>query len=146
MPYRTFDEKMDGVVITFFNISDLKEVQVKLHETEQINRLLMNTSSDVIIRLSNDYKIMELNQAAEKYLGVKQEKLTNKNYITTFIPEWFRNKIEIELNQILSGSHDTRLKMQVITEGEKIIEKDWSVILLLDNFNKPCGMLLSLIK
>ena len=37
MPYRTLDEKIDGVVITFFNISDLKEVEVKLHETEQMN-------------------------------------------------------------------------------------------------------------
>jgi two-component system CheB/CheR fusion protein len=44
MPYRTLDDKIDGVVITFFNISDLKEVEVKLHETEQMNLYLMNST------------------------------------------------------------------------------------------------------
>ena len=51
MPYRTLDDKIDGVVITFFNISDLKEVEVKLHETEQMNSLLLNSASDIIIKL-----------------------------------------------------------------------------------------------
>jgi two-component system CheB/CheR fusion protein len=35
MPYRTLDDKVDGIVITFFNITDLKEVEIKLHETEK---------------------------------------------------------------------------------------------------------------
>ncbi len=39
MPYRTLDEKVDGVVITFFNISDLKE-ELKLLETDLINNSL----------------------------------------------------------------------------------------------------------
>ena len=71
MPYRTLDEKIDGVVITFFNISDLKEVEVKLHETEQMNNLLLNSASDIIIKLSADWKILAVNPAAEKYFGKK---------------------------------------------------------------------------
>ena len=73
MPYRTLDDRIDGIVITFFNISDLKEVEVKLHETEQLNRLLLNSSSDIIIKLSTDLKIAEMNPSAEAYFGKKLE-------------------------------------------------------------------------
>ena len=48
-PYRTFDDRIDGLVITFINISDLKQAEVKLHETEQIHRLFIN--SIMIMRL-----------------------------------------------------------------------------------------------
>lgn len=146
MPYRTLDEKIDGVVITFFNITDLKEVEVKLRETEQLNIMLLNTATDVIIKLSTDWKILEINPAAEKYLGKKQKDILNKNYIHLFIPESTRKETENEMNRILKESSDTRFKMQIRTSGGKIDEADWSVIVLLDNYKSPCGLKLSLEK
>ncbi len=92
MPYRTLDDKIDGVVITFFNISDLKEVEVKLHETEQLNKLLLKSASNIIIKLSTDLKILEVNPAAEKYFGKKPEEILNKSYIQMLIPENYRKK------------------------------------------------------
>lgn len=35
MPYRTFDDEIDGLVITFINISDLKQVESKFYEAKQ---------------------------------------------------------------------------------------------------------------
>ena len=144
MPYRTLDDKVDGVVITFFNISDLKEVEVKLNETEQINRHLVNSSSDIIIKLSTDFKILEINPSAIKYFGKKAEEIINKNYIHIFIPELLRKKTESELKKILNKSQDTKFKMQLITAGGKVAEAEWSVIVLMDNFNVPSGMILSI--
>jgi two-component system CheB/CheR fusion protein len=146
MPYRTFDDRIDGVVITFFNISDLKEVEVKLHETEQMNRLLLNSATDIIIKLAPNWKILEVNPAAEKYFGKKQEEIINKNYIHMFIPESLRKKTEDKMSKILGESQDTRFKMQVITAEGKQIEADWSVVVLLNNFNLPSGMILSIKK
>ena len=37
MPYHSFDNKIDGLVLTFFNLTDIKQVEVKLLETEQLN-------------------------------------------------------------------------------------------------------------
>ena len=146
MPYRTLDDKIDGVVITFFNISDLKDVEVKLHEIEQMNYLLLSSSSDIIIKLSADWKILEVNPSAEQYLGRKQKEIINKNYIHMFIPESLRKKTENEMNRILNESLDTRFKMQLITAEGKKNEADWSVVVLLDNFKVPSGMILSLKK
>jgi two-component system CheB/CheR fusion protein len=146
MPYRTLDDKIDGVVITFFNISDLKEVEVKLHETEQMNALLMNSSSDIIIKLSADWKILEVSPSAEQYLGRKQKEMINKNYIQMFIPETLRKKAGDNMNKILSESQDSSLKMKVKTAEGKLIEADWSVIVLLDIFKVPSGIILSIKK
>jgi PAS domain S-box-containing protein len=121
-------------------------VEVKLHETEQMNRLLLNSASDIIIKLATNWKILEVNPAAEKYFGKKQEEIINKNYIHMFIPESLRKKTEDKMSKILGESQDTRFKMQVITAEGIQIEADWSVVVLLNNFNLPSGMILSIKK
>jgi len=146
MPYRTLEDKIDGVVITFFNISDLKEVEIKLHETEQMNRLLMNTTSEIIVKLSPDWKMMEVNPAGEKYFGKKLEEMINKNYIHMFVPESLREKTKKRLNKILYDSQDTSFKMQLRTAGDILIEDEWSVMVLLNNFKVANGIILSIRK
>jgi two-component system CheB/CheR fusion protein len=146
MPYRTLDDKVDGVVITFFNISDLKEVELKLHETEQMNKKFMISSPDIIIKLTTGLKIREVNPAGEKFFGKKQEEMINKNYIHMFIPEPLRKDTENKMNKILNELQDTRFKMNLISAGGKLVETDCSVVILLDNFKVPCGMLFSIKK
>jgi hypothetical protein len=61
-----------------------------------------------------------------------------------FIPESLRKKTEDKMSKILGESQDTRFKMQVITAEGRLIEADWSVLVLLDNFKLPSGMILSI--
>jgi two-component system CheB/CheR fusion protein len=146
MPYQTLDDIIDGVVITFFNITDLKEVEIKLHETEQMNDLLMNSSSDIIIKLSPEWKILEVNKAAEKYLGKKQDEILGKNYIQMFIPATLRKKTEDEMKKIMSKSPGRNIKILLpASNGNKNVS-DWDAAVLLNNFKVPCGMLLSMKK
>jgi two-component system, chemotaxis family, CheB/CheR fusion protein len=143
MPYRTLSEKVDGVVITFFNISDLKEEVVKLHETEQLNCLLLDSTSDIIIKLSTNWKILEVNPAAEQIFGKKKEEIINKDFFHLFVPESFRKKTENELKKLLSDGTDTRVNMQIITADKKSSNVDWVFILLLDNLKVPTGIILT---
>jgi two-component system CheB/CheR fusion protein len=145
MPYRTFDDHIDGVVITFFNISDLKKVEFKLYETEQTNNLLMKGSSEIIIKLSADLKILEINPAAENYFGKRQADVLSKNYVHTFVPESLRKRTEKEMKKILNNSLENNIKMTLITaEGQ--IEADILVLILLNNVKVLSGMILSIKK
>lgn len=45
MPYRTFDDRIDGLVITFINITESKNLEEKLRETERLYHLLLKTKS-----------------------------------------------------------------------------------------------------
>ncbi len=87
MPYRTFDDRIDGIVITFINISDHKKIEEKLVKSEMMNRILLSDSSDIKVILSNDVKILEFNPEAELFFGYDREDCINKNFIQMFIPE-----------------------------------------------------------
>jgi len=142
MPYRTFDDRIDGLVITFINTSDIKQLEVELHETEQMHRLLLNSSSDVIIKLSTDCKILEFNREAEKFFGIKHEGALNQSYIQMFIPEPMQKKTEKELKKLLSEASDGKFKMQSIVAGGAIQTDEWMVNVLLNNLKMPAGMIL----
>ncbi|NOU48063.1 MAG: PAS domain-containing protein [Bacteroidales bacterium] len=142
MPYRTFDDRIDGIVITFFNMSDIKQVEVKLNETEQNYRFLLNASSDVIIKLSADLTILEFNREAEKLFGKNQIEVINQNYIRLFIPEPLQKKTEKNLNKLLDKAQDCKLKMQLITAENMLSLVEWSVFVLHNSLKKPVGMII----
>jgi len=146
MPYRTLDDRIEGLVITFINISDLKQTEVKLNETEQINSLLLNSSPNVIIALSADLKILEFNPEAEKFFGKKREDALNRNYIQMFVPEPARKKTEKDLERLLASAPGGKLKMQVISPGVNIPEVEWSASVLQNKLNMSAVIILTLKK
>ena len=141
MPYRTFDDRIDGLVITFINISDLKDVDEKLNETEQFNRLLLEQSLHVIIKLSTDWKVLEFNSVAEEVFGKKYVEVINKNFLELFVPEPERYKTEQEMNQLLKQP-GTKIKMQVLGANAVELEIEWTVNVLYDHQKLPLGVIM----
>lgn len=141
MPYRTLDDRIDGLVITFINVTDLKQVEVKLMETEQLNAFLINDSPVVILKLSTVWKIIEFNAAAGNFFGKIPEAAINQNFIQLFIPETLQKKSEKTLQKLLTGSGQDKIKMKVITAGG-IILLEWSARVTFDHQNKPSGMIM----
>ena len=78
MPYRTVDDRIDGLVITFFNLTDLKQIESELQKTAQMNQFLLNSSSEAILRISPDGKIEEFNPSAEELFGKKRTEVINQ--------------------------------------------------------------------
>jgi two-component system, chemotaxis family, CheB/CheR fusion protein len=146
MPYRTLDDRIDGLVITFINITDLKKVEEELSEKDQIQRLLLNASSDAIIKLSPDWKVLEFNPEAERFFGTKHANAVNKNFIKTFIPEPERKKTEKAMHKMLKNAQDGKFKIQVMATPNNMPVVEWSVNILLNNMKKSTGMILLLKK
>ncbi len=143
MPYRTFDDRIDGLVITFIDISDSKQAEEKLNETLQGFSLFLNSSTDVIVKLSANWKILEFNSIAEKYFGKKREDVVNQNYFELFIPETLRKKTEKGLKNILELTKNDKIKMKVISANDKGTEMEWSVNILFNNLQKPSGLIIT---
>ena len=142
MPYRTLDDRIDGLVITFVNNSDMKYLEEQLHETEQNFRLLMNSSSNMFIRLSADWKIREFNPEAEKFFGKKRRTVLNKDFIQVFIPEPKRKKTEKDLTNLLKEVSNNKIRTDVIAANGNVHVLEWSANVLLDNFKRPSGIIL----
>jgi len=143
MPYRTFDDRIDGLVITFINISDHKKLEVELQETRQFQNLLINYSSDVIIKLSTDWKIMEFNPAAEQFFDRKRMEVINQDYFQLFVPKPKRKQAEEELIKLLNEGKEVKLEMDIIIAGDNISVAEWSVNILLSNLKMPVGIIIS---
>jgi len=117
MPYRTFDDRIDGLVITFFNITDLKQLEEELHDKEQMNQMILNTSSDIIVKISNNWRILEFNPAAELYFGKKYKEIIDQNFIQLFVPNVEQKKIENDLNKLMKDRNTTSYKIPVFVSG-----------------------------
>ncbi len=142
MPYRTFDDRIDGLVITFIDITDLKQAEEKLIETDQVASLLLNVSTDVIVHLSTDWKIVELNSAAENFLGVKRDNVINQNYLELFVPEPFRRQTEKEMKQVLKLSDKNKIQTKLIAAGGAELEIEWTANVVFNNQKLPTGVII----
>jgi two-component system CheB/CheR fusion protein len=142
MPYRT-NNKIDGLVITFMNVTELKNKEGKLHEIEQTQRLLLNASSDVLIKLSSNRKIEEFSPEAEKFFGRKRKAVIDKDFIKMFVSAKFKKKTEEDMKRLLGKAQDSKFKTQVIVAGGKTKETEWYVNVLFNNFEKPVGLMMA---
>lgn len=143
MPYRTLDDKIDGLVITFINITDLKEKSNKLNETKQLNHVLLQSTPDVVIQLSPNWEIIEFNSIAEDFLGIKRNQAINNNYIELFVPEPVRQKTEQQMNQLLKQTRETKIKIPTIVAQAAEKEIKWTVNIIIDNLKQPTGIIIT---
>ena len=142
MPYRTSDDRIDGLVITFMNITEIKQADAKLSENEQFINLLTKNTTESIVRLSSDLKILFMNPIAEQFFGKKAEQVVKMSFIQSFINEAKKNKVENDLRKILNSGNDGRIKLQTVTGMDDLHTSDWSVNILRNDMKMPAGLVL----
>ena len=133
-PYRTTTNVIDGVVITFEDITERKRQEQALAQSEQRYRLLFELASDSIVLV--DVKtgaIIEFNQNAHERLGYTREAFA-KLAIADIEAAESANDVAKHLEKIVNqGSavfatkrkskdgeiHDVQMKAKTISIGEK---------------------------
>jgi len=141
MPYRTFEDKIDGLVITFIEITNSKQLEKALQQSQMMLRSLIHAVQSVILGLSSDGKVIEFNPEAERLLGYKRDDVLGKSYFDLFIPELSRKKVEAEMKKLLTEALPNRYEnfVKAVNGDELMIE--WSAHKLLDDK----GMLIGII-
>jgi len=129
MPYRTFDDRIDGLVITFVNISDLKKVEERFHETQQVHQLLVNSSSDLFVQLSGNWKILEFNPESEKFFGRKKKDVIDQDFIELFITESSRKKTMVDLSKLFKEGRG-QINLPVKASGDNLKDVEWTLNVL----------------
>jgi two-component system CheB/CheR fusion protein len=126
MPYRTTEDKIDGLVITFIDITKSKLLENALLENERMLRSFIQAVPGVIIGLSHEGNVIEFNTEAEKLFGRKRKDVIGKGYVDLFIVESSRRKVETELNSLLKGVLPNRYENRVKTHGGDELKIEWS--------------------
>jgi two-component system CheB/CheR fusion protein len=79
LPYRTIENTIEGVVITFVDISAIKQAQEIALDVEATGRLLFNTMPVGVTLHDSNGRITDINPAGERILGMSAEQMKGTN-------------------------------------------------------------------
>ena len=94
LPYRTQDNRIEGVVITFSDVaaealqgarSDLEAALAKLTANEARLRTTLDTAADAIITIDESGRVLSFNRTAETMFGYGAAEVIGKN-VSMFMP------------------------------------------------------------
>ncbi|MDO8492806.1 MAG: CheR family methyltransferase [bacterium] len=123
-PYKTWDNKIDGAVITLIDINEIKKAQAKLEQTLSYAQGILGTMREPLLVLDKNLKVMSANPAfyttfsiAEKdTVGVLIYELTNRR--------WDTPKLREALEKILpqkSSFNDLEITFDFPNIGSKVM-------------------------
>lgn len=86
-PYRTAEDRISGVVISFVNVTRLKYAETSMHASEEQMRLILESAKDyAIFTLDLDLRINTWNSGAENMFGYSETEIIGKSGDVLFIP------------------------------------------------------------
>ena len=141
MPYRTTDDKIDGLVITFIDITRSKQLEHVLRKSQLTLKSFIAQVPGVIIGMSSDGIIMEYNPEAEKLLGLKHDDVMGKNYFDLFVPESSRRKVASDMKKLLSGTFPDHYNNLVRAANGDNLLIEWSSHKIFDDAGTVRGII-----
>ncbi len=88
LPYRTPEDRIDGVVLTFVEITRLKRAEETLRRSEERYRLLVESVSEYAIFTTDERgEVTTWNTGAERLLGYTEEEAVGRNADLIFTEE-----------------------------------------------------------
>ena len=141
MPYRTFEDKIDGLVITFVDVTKSKQLEHALKETQMTLQSFIQAVPSVILGLSSEGNVIEFNPEAEKLFLYKREDVLDKKYTDLFIPESSRKQVENDMKKLLSGKLPNRFINVIKALNGVELKIEWSAHQLLDDNGNIIGII-----
>ena len=108
-PYRTVSNVIDGVVITFENVTERKRVERALRESEERYRMLFDLASDSVALVDAETgSIVESNRGAYERLGYTREE--------------FARLALCDMDAVESADDVTRRLKRIVKQGSDVFE------------------------
>ncbi len=88
LPYRTLEDRIDGAMLTFIDITARRQAERKLHEEEQLMRLVADSTCDyAIITMDLQGTVTSWNRGAELTFGYSQAEMLGQSADIIFLRE-----------------------------------------------------------
>lgn len=100
-----FDVNNEQILLNVIDITELKDIEKAVRESEEKFRAVTQSANDAIITANDSGIILTWNSGAEKIFGYKDEEIIGKNLVT-LMPECIATKHPISIiNHLNSSEH-----------------------------------------
>ncbi len=101
LPYRSTDDRIEGVVITFIDITQRRESEEELRKNEERLRLILESATDhAIFTLDLTGIITDCNTGAERIFGYPRQEMLGQSGKMIFAPDDQATEPQRELEQV----------------------------------------------
>jgi two-component system CheB/CheR fusion protein len=139
-PYRTIENIIDGVVITFVNITKIKRAEKVLRDSETNRRLaaVVRDSNDAITVQDFEGNITAWNKGAEKMYGYSEDEALKMN-IYDIVPENKGKEASAFIKKVLKKDIESFETQRINKDGKQL--NVWlTVTKLVDDDGNPVAI------
>jgi two-component system CheB/CheR fusion protein len=104
LPYRTLDNTIDGVVITFLNISMQKKVMIEAEQAQTVAEGILSTVREPLLVLDDKIKVVSANQSFYTMFKISEEETIGKSLYMLGNRQWNIPQLKELLEDILPKS------------------------------------------
>ncbi|WP_103019724.1 CheR family methyltransferase [Salinibacter altiplanensis] len=120
-PYRSPMEDVDGVVVTFVDITAQKHAAESLREERDLVSALVDTAGALIVVLSEDGSIVRFNTACEQEMGYAAATAEGEDLRDLLVAPTDRDAVTEHLTALRNGATErVDVEMEWITEGDQL--------------------------
>jgi two-component system CheB/CheR fusion protein len=141
LPYRTFEDKIDGLVITFINITESKYLEDALKNSQKMFNSLLKGFPIGVICLSANGIIIEISEKARKLLGYDELEVGGENFFTSFISRTDRKTVEKGINRLLTSESHKVYENSIKDFNGNVLRLSWSAYELTDGQSVFVGII-----
>jgi two-component system CheB/CheR fusion protein len=121
-PYKTLDNRIDGAVMTLFDIGVLKKQQIELTRVRDLNRAVIETVRDPLIVVSREFVVQNVNRAFCRVFAVSPADVEGKNVHDLENGQWeladLRTLLE-ELRDRNTAFEGYRIDLRLLGDGTR---------------------------
>lgn len=136
LPYRTAEDRINGVVITFFDVTARKRTEEALQESEQRFRAIVSQTTAGISQMNLDGTLMLVNAKLSAMLGYTAEDLAGRSiWDLTFHQDIEKTKLFYE--QLKRQGTAVDLETRLVHKNGSILWVNESLSLIRNDKNEP---------
>jgi len=136
----TFEDQ-PAILLVARAMTDVREAELRLHESEHRYRSLVETAGCVILCLTPEHIITEWNHEAERLSGWSRSEVLGKNYFELMLPREFWDDVATDIRKVLAGEPTRNFEDDMVSRDGKRYTLLWNVTRLLDAHDQPMGII-----
>lgn len=110
IPYRTTDNRIDGVVLTFTSIDDQKKTQTVIREIRDLTRLIFDMNNEPMAVLDQNGNMVIANTALSSAINVDQNQILGMDVLGSTATLVQQNELKTKLELALKNTQNFTLE------------------------------------